>query len=219
MNNYLKKFIRLFRKNGIHPLAGDRAIEWSWVVENLPKSPSKILDLGCVESVLTGVSSRLGHSVTAIDLREIEYEMNNVNFIKQDFLNIEFNGDTFDTIINSSTIEHVGLPERYGSTAEKDGDLLAMEKLAELLKLNGIMILTIPCGIDDIFPPFHRVYGMKRLPMLLKNYKILKEEFWYKNSASKWVICSKEIALTTKGSYNSYALGLFLLQKTNEINA
>lgn len=211
--NYLKRILRSFRKEKRNPLEGDRAIEWSWVVENLPNTPSKILDFGCVGSVLTCISSRLGHTVTAIDLREIEYEMNDVKFIKQDFLTLDFGNDTFDIILNSSTIEHVGLPNRYGATEVKDGDIIAMGKLAGLLKENGKMILTIPVGIDDIYTPLHRIYGMERLPLLLKSYRIIKEEFWFKNNAFKWVKCSKKTALNIKGSYNSYALGLFLLEK------
>lgn len=216
--SYLRRFLRPFVKKKIHPLSGDRAIEWSWVVENLPKTPSKILDFGCVGSVLTCISARLGHTVTAIDLREIEYEMNNVKFIKHDFLTLDLNDNNFDIIINSSTIEHIGLPDRYGSKEFKDGDLVAMEKLAKLLKEKGKMILTIPVGIDDIFAPFHRIYGPERLPLLLKNYRVLREEFWFKNNAFKWVKCSKNTALNIKGSYNSYALGLFLLEKNQVLN-
>jgi hypothetical protein len=53
-----------------HPLAGDRAIEWSWVTAHLPQKPGRVLDVGCVGSALSGIAARLGHEVVALDLGE-----------------------------------------------------------------------------------------------------------------------------------------------------
>ncbi|MFC1869616.1 class I SAM-dependent methyltransferase, partial [Thermodesulfobacteriota bacterium] len=146
-----------------HPLSGDRAIEWSWVTRHLPAQPSLVLDLGCVGSSLTGIASRLGHQVTAVDLNDIEYEMPRVTFRKGDIYELYFDGK-FDVIINCSLIEHVGLENRYGSVKRNDGDLLIMAKLSRLLTSSGKMILTIPVGLDTTFAPFHRIYGTERLP-------------------------------------------------------
>jgi SAM-dependent methyltransferase len=195
----------------LHALAGDRAIEWSWIVSHLPKCPGRILDLGCVESALTGMAWRLGHCVTSVDLREIEYEMPGVTFIRCDINDLSFEPGAFDAIMNCSMIEHVGLPDRYGSTQCADGDLLAMRRLAVWLKDKGTMLLTIPVGRDGVFAPYHRVYGQQRLPALLEGYRVLEEEYWHKDDASKWVRCEKDAALETQGRSDSYALGLFVL--------
>ncbi len=193
------------------PLAGDRAIEWSWVVAHLPSQPSRVLDLGCVGSVLTGIASRMGHLVTALDLREIEYEMPRVTFVKGNALTAKFSNQSFDVIINCSTIEHVGISDRYGSGEVVDGDLGLMSKMRTLLADTGTMILTVPVGRDRTYPPFHRVYGEMRLPRLLSDYDIVMEEFWSKGAHDRWVRCEKSSALGNEGSWESYALGLFVL--------
>lgn len=200
--------------NKAHPLSGDRAIEWSWVTVHLPTQPSYILDLGCVGSVLTGIASRLGHHVTAVDLNDIEYELPRVTFRKGDIKNLDFGDVQFDIIINCSMIEHVGLENRYGSIKIADGDLEIMEKLSKLLASDGRLILTIPVGIDEEFLPFHRIYGENRLSLLLSQYKIKAEEYWHKTHHGRWVLCDKQTALSTQGSYEFYALGLFVLEES-----
>lgn len=208
----LRKLIRE-EKITPHPLAGDRAIEWSWIAANLPSEPSRILDLGCVGSALSGIASRLGHCVTAVDLNDIEYEMPRVMFRKGDINKLDFADEKFDTIMNCSMIEHVGLENRYGSEKMNDGDLIVMEKLNKLLTQEGRMILTIPVGVDASFVPFHRIYGVERLPRLISGYNILSEEFYTKSGSSLWHECDKKTALATQGSPDHYSLGLFLLEK------
>lgn len=198
-----------------HPLSGDRAIEWSWVILHLPAQPSHILDLGSVGSPLAGIASRLGHKVTAVDLNDIEYEMPNVTFSKGDINELNFDKGQFDVIMNCSMIEHVGLEHRYGSGENTDGDLVAMKRLSKLLAPDGRMILTIPVGIDAIFQPFHRIYGEERLPKLLADFCIIQEEFWAKEVSGLWNKSNKKTALSTKGAADYYAIGLYLLKKRN----
>lgn len=195
----------------VHPLAGDRAIEWSWIVANLPDHSVDILDLGCVQSALTGIASRLGHKVTAVDMRDIEYEMDNVKFLKGDITKINFGDKRFDIIMNCSMIEHVGLGGRYGSSGQNDGDIATMRLLKHLLSPSGFMILTIPVGQDTIFSPQHRIYGKNTLPKLLNDYSIVKEEYWSKGISQKWTICDRAAALAITGAEDFYALGLFVL--------
>ncbi|MBN1975116.1 MAG: class I SAM-dependent methyltransferase [Sedimentisphaerales bacterium] len=216
--NYADKYLclrALMRDENakVHSLAGDRAIEWSWVTVRLPAEPCRVLDLGCVGSVLTGIASRQGHYVTAVDLNEIEYEMPNVVFQQGDIIEMNWGDAQFDIIMNCSMIEHVGLGGRYGSRDRNDGDIIAMKRLHDLLATCGRMILTIPVGIDAEFRPFHRVYGEKRLPLLLSCYNLIQEEYWHKAKNSKWGICDKQTALNTVGSAEFYSLGLFLLGK------
>jgi SAM-dependent methyltransferase len=194
-------------------LVGDRAIEWSWVVAHLPKERSRVMDLGCVDSPLTGIAARLGHTVTAVDLRDIEYEMPGINFIKKDIMELDFGQILFDLILNCSTIEHIGLKNRYGSSESADGDLVTMQKLSKLLLPGGRMILTIPVGQDAEYAPYHRIYGHNRLATLLNKFFILQEEFWAKDQRLRWRRCSKEEALSTHGSESYYAIGLFLLAR------
>lgn len=205
----------LMREDGAetpHPLAGDRAIEWSWVIVNLPSESSRVLDMGCVGSILSVAAARLGHEVVAVDLREIEYDFPGVTFLKADILQLDLAERSFDVIVSCSMIEHVGLPGRYGPQNPSDGDLLLMKSVGKLLKHGGKLILTIPVGVDGIYPPFHRVYGRQRLKLLLGGYQIIGEEYWQKSDLGRWIRCSKEQALMIQGSTESYALGLYAME-------
>jgi hypothetical protein len=204
----------LLRDGGVDPTAleGDRAIEWSWVISRIPRNPVRILDFGSVQSVMTMTCVRLGHSVTSIDLRPLEYEQPGVDFRQGDLLSMTFDSERYDVIINSSTIEHVGLAGRYGSEAMEEGDLSAMAALRRYMKNDGRMLLTIPVGLDDIYPPYHRIYGAERLPRLLEGFSVCEDEFWRKYNGATWQRCSSAEALREQGSASLYALGLFVLK-------
>jgi len=199
--------------DGPYDLEGDRAIEWSWVVAHLPPPRCQILDFGCVQSALAGIAARLGHQVTAVDLREIEYEMDNVVFLRGDINELNLGGKRFDIIMNCSTVEHAGLGGRYGAKEQPNGDLMPMQKLHALLKQNGRMLLTIPVGLDATFSLYHRVYGVARLPLLLEGYHVQKSEFWIKLEMKVWKRCDMDVALKTTGSGRYYVLGLFILAR------
>lgn len=193
-------------------LEGDRAIEWSWMVSHLPKQAARVLDFGCVQSSLSAIAARLGHAVTAVDLRDIEYEMEGVRFRKGHINKLDFTSEQFDVIMNCSTVEHVGLEGRYAGQQEGEGDLEAMRRLRSLLAEGGIMILTIPVGRDAVFSPFHRIYGEMRIKRLLQGFAVLDQEFWAKDASYLWKKCDRQVALATTGSNVYYALGLFLLR-------
>jgi SAM-dependent methyltransferase len=197
-------------------LSGDRDIEWSWVASRLPDGPGEVLDFGAGGSNLSLIAAQRGFNVTAIDLRVIHrpYVYPRISFIQGDILKIDLPKTFFDIVINCSSVEHVGIVGRYGVTKmHDDGDLKAMERIRSFMKPEGIMILTIPVGCDAVFPPFHRVYGTKRLPILLNTYTVDKEEFWLKNDQNIWVITDKQIALRKESQERLYGLGCFVLKR------
>lgn len=193
-------------------LEGDRAIEFPWCIRNFnSNSKLRILDVGCVQSPLTGMAWRLGHEITSVDLREIEYEMPGVEFIKKDVTTLDFSSNPFDLIIFCSTIEHIGLLGRYSSNDKEDGDIRAINMCKNWLKKDGKIILTIPVGKDAIIRPFHRIYGEKSLPNLINNFNIEEQEYWAKRGDNKWIKVSKNDALNIDATKGPYALGLFNL--------
>jgi len=80
--------------------------------------------------------------------------------------------ELFDCILSISSYEHDGLG-RYGDPINPVGDLIAMEKTKKMLKPGGILILAVPVGEDYVVWNANRVYGAKRLPLLLKGWKVL----------------------------------------------
>jgi hypothetical protein len=106
------------------------------------------------------------------------------------------------------------------SQGDPEGDLKAMSRLRALLKPDAVMLLTIPCGRDSVVAPFHRVYGVQRLPHLLTGYKIDNQSFWAKDIDNRWGECKREEALAYQPTAHprdpglcSYALACFVLRK------
>ena len=215
----IRKINTTLNKESYIDLLGDRDIEWSWVASRMPSGPGEALDFGCGKSYLSLIAARRGFQVTAIDVEPIQmpFVYPGLKFIQGDVLN-RFPKAHFDLIINCSTIEHVGLAGRFGITENlPEADVKEMMRLKELMKKDGIMLLTIPVGQDAVFAPLHRVYGEKRLPQLLDGYSVESEEFWIKNKENRWILSDKMSALSFEASWNTlrqvYALGLFVLRR------
>lgn len=195
-------------------LSGDRDVEWSWVVGRMGQGPGTALDFGCGTTNLGLVAARRGYQVTAIDQMEISwpYRMPGLTFVKGDLLSMELPFPRYDLILNCSTVEHVGLAGRYGSTARPDGDLEVMRKLRDLAEPGGTMLMTVPVGRDAVFMPLHRVYGEGRLPRLLEGWTVEEQEYWIKQADGRWVQVERSEALALQPSTIWYGLGLFVLR-------
>jgi hypothetical protein len=196
-------------------LSGDRDIEWSWVAANLPDQPGDVLDFGPSSSYCGLIAALRAGKVIGLDLESPPqaYVHPDVSVRKGDLLTYDFGSQRFDTVINCSTVEHVGLSGRYGSPEIPDGDLQAMRRLRELMNgPNSRMVMTIPVGRDGIFAPEHRVYGEQRFPLLISGFSIVREAYYAKDRADRrWKATSRQVAFAVPGSNSFYALGLFVL--------
>lgn len=192
---------------------GDRTLEWAWTLGRLRREPGRVLDFGAGSGFLALAAAFGGHDVVAVDLEPCAFDFAGtaISYRQGDFNELEFEQRAFDQVLNCSTIEHVGLTGRYGSSADPDGDVRAMQKLADLLRPGGEMILTLPVGLDDVFPPYHRVYGAERLPRLLGPYIVREQSCWAKLDGERWQPVERETALAVQASSSYYALGLFVL--------
>lgn len=205
-------------------LIGDRFVENSWIASQMPCAPGEALDFGSGDNYLSLMAAQKGFNVTSVDLEGSWWPFihPNIQLILGDVLKIPLNKEYFDLIINCSAIEHVGLVGRYGVVENKpDGDLEVMAHLRQLLRPSGVMLLTLPVGQDAVQMPVHRIYGVQRLPLLLKDFEIEKQAFWIKNEQNQWIPIEKDVALNFKalgnsfdGLQNIYALGCFVLRRS-----
>lgn len=211
--------VKIYRRLSEPPtpnLKGDRDIEYSWVVSRMPNGSGEALDFGSGPGAMGLVAVRRGFTVTCLDLTSVNVHFDHprLSFLQGNLLKIGLPAGRYDLVINCSSIEHVGLVGRYGITESKpDGDLDAMNELRRIMKRGGIMLLTVPVGRDAVFRPFHRVYGVDRLPRLLKAWEVLESEYWVKNGANRWEPTREDTALAQKPTDFCYGLGLFVLQR------
>ena len=203
---------RLLAADGGDSLQGDRWVEWSFCFARMADGPGTTLDFGADIGFLALAAAQRGHDVVAFDRlpSALDYRHPGVAHVQGDVLSHDFGSQRFDQIVNCSSVEHVGLGGRYGSTEEAEGDLRAMAVLRGVLADRGRMILTVPVGRDMVCAPQHRIYGDQRLPRLLDGYAVHEEQFWHKHDGA-WSTCEREVALQTEGSTTFYSLGLFVL--------
>jgi hypothetical protein len=204
-------------------LQGDRDVEWSFIASHLPDGPGHALDFGCDGTYLSLIAARRGFRVVALDLEDQiqHWQHDNRDFVRGDLLEVQLPEANFDVVINCSSVEHVGLVGRYNISApQSDGDIDAMTKLRKLMKPGGVQLLTVPLGRDTVFQPWHRVYGEKRLPLLLCGYEVVYAEFWRKDQSQCWTTCGRHEALNFEAAWDDqrriYALGCFVLRRRVE---
>lgn len=220
MRNFKRK-VRALAPPAVN-LWGDREIEWSFVVSRLPEGPGTLLDFGASDGLLSITAAQRGFEVLALDLgpERFPWKHPRVKFLRGNLLEIQLPRRSFDVVLNCSSVEHVGLPGRYGvDVAESDGDLRAMRRFYEILNASGVMLMTIPCGQDAVIVPWHRVYGETRLPKLLAGFEIQEQSYWVKHADNRWSPCEREEALAFRPGQHpkdpslcSYALGCFVLR-------
>lgn len=209
-------------------LTGDRDIEWSFVAARIPEAPGDprqairgtALDFGCRDTSLGLIAAMKGYQTLSIDLEPHVFTWWHPNrrFRQIDLIKADLKPQSYDLIINCSTIEHVGLPGRYGVVEDQpNADILAMATIQDMMKPTAKQILTLPVGKDAVFPPLHRVYGEKRFSQLRHGLYIEHAEFWIKDQQLGWNLATWEDAFNYEAEWSDqrriYAIGCFTLMK------
>lgn len=194
-------------------LAGDGEIKWTWILAHIRHSEGLVLDVGSGNGMTALGASFAGSDVVAVgpEPEQFPFHPHGIQYVQGDLNRLEFDPASFDQILSCSSVEHVGLSGRSDASEDPEGDLLAMEKMAGLLKPDGDMVLTIPVGLDAVHAPLHRIYGEQRLGCLLRNWEIREESYWAKLTGEKYEPVTRGQALSDKGSNRYYALGLYVL--------
>lgn len=78
-----------------------------------------------------------------------------------------------EAAISISSYEHDGLG-RYGDPLGPDSDLRTLAQLKEQMQPGALLYLSVPVGIDTVVWNAHRIYGPARLPMLLRDWELLR---------------------------------------------
>lgn len=91
-----------------------------------------------------------------------------ITFLQSDITRSLLPDNIFDVITAISTIEHVGLKNRYGITYGDDEK--AIKEIRRILKPNGILLMTVPFGNKFKTTKNHRIYTADNLNYMLRNF-------------------------------------------------
>lgn len=146
-----------------------------WLYQALEKYPIRGKDVGIIGSTTPWYESLViayGGRPTTIEYNKIATDDDRLRLMTVE--EYEQNPQKFDLILSISSIEHDGLG-RYGDPINPTADLEFMGTVkAKFLKTGGTMLLAVPIGQDCLYWNAHRVYGRKRLPLLLLGWKIVE---------------------------------------------
>jgi SAM-dependent methyltransferase len=194
-------------------LAGEKQLDWGWVMAKSAGLNGRALDIGAGPSPVPAALQAAGFDTTAIDLEPFQpFLMPGFRVIQGDFLEWDFGNERFDLVILCSAVEHFGLGGRYGAAAENDADLRCMRKVKELLAVDGRVILTLPLGQDYVLAPWHRVYGRERFPRLIDGFHIVEGRALVRTAGGPWQEVPIETGMNHPKTPQRYAVGEFVLQ-------
>lgn len=194
-------------------LAGEKQLDWGWVLAKSAGLHGHALDIGSGPSPVPAALQAAGFTTTAIDLEPFQpFVLPQFRVIKGDFLDWSFGSERFDLVILCSAVEHFGLGGRYGAADENDADLRCMRKVRELLRADGRLILTLPLGQDYVLRPWHRIYGRERFPRLIEDFQIIEGRALLRTAGGPWRETTVETAMNHPKTPQRYALGEFVLK-------
>jgi SAM-dependent methyltransferase len=208
------------RKQAKHPWIHERAIEYPWVYKKITDlTNTKVLDVGAKNGLPTTDMLLANHNrVYTIDINASQSQSTgNLIIMKGDILSTSFEDNFFDAIVIVSTIEHIGIPGRYGVTAgDESGDLRAMQEIFRILSPGGRVLVTIPYGLGKSLP-LNRLYNSQRTQELFKMFEIIEAQYYkYYAAYQMWFEVPESTA--AKNNWDTepwYALACFEVRKPN----
>ncbi|MBK9255052.1 MAG: class I SAM-dependent methyltransferase [Saprospiraceae bacterium] len=190
------------------------------------KSCGHLLNLGTGEGDYDQALAKYADILTATDINEgdinvaksINQSASNIRYEVKDALATGYEANTFDMIVCTEVIEHVGQPE------------LLMKEIARILKQDGHLVMTFPsANFPFTYDPVNYVAGLsgKKMPFIQQgayafghDYLIDYDEFCQLSTQYGFqIIASKPLGGYMIGLIEMYWTGLFqYFFKSNRIN-
>jgi SAM-dependent methyltransferase len=169
----------------------ERIAEVPYVFGMLGQLPagSRVLDVGAAESLVSLSLASLGHRVTAVDPRPYPLPHPQLQVVVGAIQDLEVD-ELFDAVVCLSTVEHIGLPAYGGTPADADADRVAMQRMRELTRPGGLLVLTVPYGraaVDE----FQRVYDDAGLAQLVGGWEVFDRRLLRRLDAITWTTADR----------------------------
>jgi len=167
-----------------------RKEEVPFILNNIKSG--NILNIGGAQGEWKGKLLDKGHQMTIVDVRKCVSNRKNCTVIQADIRDVTSESiGTFDNIILMSTIEHISLPlfSKDNTKTWQDGpwkeQLKVFKHCTTLLKENGIIIFTVPCGTPTKAPRHKLLYNEEMIEAIKTECKIEKE-YYILRRPDKW---------------------------------
>ncbi len=194
----------------------ERAYEYGFIEKRLGSvSPCRMLDVGSGASSLPKQLLARGFEIVCVD-PAIQDGVSADGIIqrKADIRATDFKSGDFMLATCVSTIEHIGVPGRYGITElDPTGDQKAVGEIARVLGEGGLLFLTVPMGVRPILP-INRVYTHERILSFASGMELLDSQFFFPDGKREAYACDAAMASSCdwyKEGY--YALGCYMFRK------
>jgi SAM-dependent methyltransferase len=190
----------------------ERIVERAWLFRELAALPpgSRVVDVGCSESLISFELASTGFKVVGVDVRDYPLTHPNLQFLRADICNTGLQPSSFDAAVALSTVEHIGLGF-YGDMQNESALDSAMNAILQLLRPGAVMLLTVPFGRSALTPQ-HRIFNSDSLRQLLRKFSIEKLEFAVKVDLRTWRLpTSEEEAAAQSHDAQSYGPGAVAL--------
>lgn len=146
-----------------------------------------VLEIASGNGDLSVFLAKLGFYVTGIDISttgvsqatnhaEKENVADRVRFLSMDATKLDFQDNTFDSIILPEVIEHVTSSRRY------------IEEAIRVLKPGGRIIISVPDTLEVPWPGHIRLFTKTTLWTEMEQYS--DDIIWYDMSYKKWLLCA-----------------------------
>jgi len=176
---------------GKRPRPNPRVVELPFVINNI--KPGTILNIGGSGGEWKWDLAKK-HKMTIVDTAPLHGEMKHpVTYVLKDIRRFD-NGERYDNIILMSTIEHISLPWFYKDKKPTwkispwDEQLKTWHHCMSLLKPDGHMLFTVPCGIPSKTPHTKLHYDEKMLNEIKSGYKVLQEKYYIRPEGTDWLV-------------------------------
>jgi len=130
-------------------IRGERNVEWAFLSTEMPNGPGEAIEFGCEEGYMSLLAATAASTSSPTTSKSKTSVGNTLvfEFRQGDFLKLNLPRNHFDLAINCSSVEHVGVAGRYGiEVNEEAGDIEVMQRLVDILKPGGLLLMTAPCG-------------------------------------------------------------------------
>jgi hypothetical protein len=170
------------------------------------------LDIGSrIDGFVAQVASF--RSIEVLDIRPNPYEIPNIFFKQVDLMSDSNLFENYcDSISCLPTLEHFGLG-RYGDPIDPDGWKIGIKNISKILKVSGIIYLSVPIGKDYIYFNAHRVFDLDKLLKELNTNNLTLDSVYYIEAGLPGVKGGTLNSIRKKLESCEYLLGIFICKK------